>query len=59
VSKIAIDVSRLLKTPEMRERLTGLGVDAEGTTPQEFKAYFRADLEKWRKVVQAAAVSAD
>jgi tripartite-type tricarboxylate transporter receptor subunit TctC len=59
VSKIATDVSRLLKTPEMRERLTGLGVDAEGTTPQEFKAYFRADLEKWRKVVQAAAVSAD
>jgi tripartite-type tricarboxylate transporter receptor subunit TctC len=59
VSKIATDVSRLLKTPEMRERLTGLGVDAEGTTPQEFKAYFRADLEKWRKVVMAAGVSAD
>ena len=59
VSKIAADVSRVLKAPEMRERMTGLGVDAEGTTPEEFRAYFRADFEKWRKVVQAAKVSAD
>ncbi len=59
IEKIAADASRLLKTPEMRERLARLGVDAEGTTPAEFKAYFRADIEKWRKVVKAAGVAAD
>lgn len=59
IEKIAVDASRLLKAPEMRERLARLGVDAEGTTPAEFKAYFRADIEKWRKVVKAAGVSAD
>jgi tripartite-type tricarboxylate transporter receptor subunit TctC len=58
-AKIASDVSALLKTAEMRERFTALGVDAEPTGPAEFSAYFRNDVEKWRKVVKAAGVSAD
>lgn len=41
----------------MRERFTGLGVQAEGTSPAEFITYFRADVEKWRKVVKAAGGS--
>jgi tripartite-type tricarboxylate transporter receptor subunit TctC len=57
VDKIAADVNQLLKTPEMRERLTALG--AEGTTPAEFQAYFRSDMDKWRKVVKASGVSGD
>jgi tripartite-type tricarboxylate transporter receptor subunit TctC len=59
VDKIAADVNELLKTPEMRERFTALGAEAEGTMPVQFKAYFRSDMEKWRKVVKAAGVSGD
>jgi tripartite-type tricarboxylate transporter receptor subunit TctC len=59
IEKIASDVKRLITTPEMRERFTALGVEAEGTSPSEFKKYFRNDVEKWRKVVRAAGVSAD
>lgn len=59
VDGMAADVTRLLRTPEMRERFSALGVEAEGTPAQEFKTYFRNDLEKWRKVVKAAGVSAD
>ena len=39
--------------------LAGLGADAEGTAPEAFKNYFRADVEKWAKVVKAAKVSAE
>ena len=59
VEKIAADVSNVLKAPETRERLLTLGVDAEGSTPAQFKAYFREDIGKWRKVVIAAGVHAD
>jgi tripartite-type tricarboxylate transporter receptor subunit TctC len=59
IEKIASDVKRLITTPEMRERFTALGVEAEGTSPSEFRTYFRNDVEKWRKVVRAAGVSAD
>jgi len=56
VSKIAADVGRFVKTPEGRARLADLGADAEGTTPAEFKQYFRTDVEKWAKVVKAAKI---
>jgi tripartite-type tricarboxylate transporter receptor subunit TctC len=59
LDKIAADVTTLLRTPEMRERFVALGVDAEGGTPAEFRAYFRGDIERWRKVVKAAGVQAD
>jgi tripartite-type tricarboxylate transporter receptor subunit TctC len=59
VAKISADVSRIVKTPETRERFAGLGAESEGTTPAEFSKYFRGDVEKWAKVVKAAKISAD
>ncbi len=59
VAKIAADVARIVKAPDTRERFAGLGADAEGTTPEEFRRYLRADVEKWAKVVKAAGVSAE
>ncbi len=59
IEKISADVSRIVKTPEMRERFAGLGADSEGTTPAEFSRYFRADVAKWTKVVKAAKLSSD
>ena len=59
LDKIAGDVKTLITRPEMRERFTALGVEAEGTSPSEFKNYFRNDVEKGRKVVGAARVSTD
>ena len=59
VAKISADVSRIVKAPEMRERFAGLGADSEGTAPDAFRNYFRADVEKWSKVVKAAKISAD
>ena len=59
VERISGDVKALITTPEMRERFTALGVEAEGSAPSEFKTYFHSDVQKWRKVVKAAGVSAE
>jgi len=59
VAKIAADVTRQLKSPDFRERLTALGVDAAGGTPAEFKALFAREVETWAKVVKAAKVALD
>jgi len=59
VVKIAADVSRIVKTPEMRERFAGLGADSEGTTPAAFRNYFRGDVEKWAKVIRAAKLTSE
>jgi len=59
VAKIADGIAAVMKAPENHDRWTTLGVDPEGTTPEQFAAYFRADIEKWRKVVQAAKLVSD
>ncbi len=58
VAKIAVDVARIVKSPDTRERFAGLGADAEGTTPAEFRQYLRRDVEKWARVVKAAGLAA-
>ena len=51
------DVVNLLKTPDMKERMTSAGIDAAGGPPDEFREALRADVERWRKVVKAAGAS--
>jgi tripartite-type tricarboxylate transporter receptor subunit TctC len=59
VAKISAEVSRIVNSPELHERLNGLGVEAVGSTPAEFKALFSKEIEKWAKVVTAARISMD
>jgi tripartite-type tricarboxylate transporter receptor subunit TctC len=59
VATIAADVSRLVKSPEMQERLNGLRVEPAGTTPAESKTLFNNEIGKWAKVVKAAEISLD
>ena len=48
-TKIEADVLKLLATPEMKQRLTDLGVDVEPQNSTEFGAFFRAETAKWIK----------
>jgi tripartite-type tricarboxylate transporter receptor subunit TctC len=43
-----------LNAPEVRERLIKLGANVVGSTPEEFGAYIKSEVEKWTKVVQDA-----
>jgi tripartite-type tricarboxylate transporter receptor subunit TctC len=42
--------------PEVRKRLASEGADPVGSTPEEFDAYIRSDIEKWIKVVEKAGI---
>jgi tripartite-type tricarboxylate transporter receptor subunit TctC len=43
-----------LNDPAVRKALGELGVDPVGSSPAEFSAYIKAEIPKWRAVVQAA-----
>ena len=43
-----------LNDPAVRKALGDLGVDIAGSSPAEFSATIRAEIPKWRAVVQAA-----
>jgi tripartite-type tricarboxylate transporter receptor subunit TctC len=52
VSKLSTEINRILKLPEVNERLSSLGAEPAGSTPDEFAAHIRAEIAKWGKVVR-------
>jgi tripartite-type tricarboxylate transporter receptor subunit TctC len=53
------EIMKALALPDVRDRLLDLGFDPIGNTPQEFAAQVKADIEKWRKVIQEIKIKAD
>ncbi len=59
VQRLNAEIVKILKLPDMRERLEALGVDPAGNTPDEFAAFQKAEVAKWAKVVKDAKITAD
>ncbi len=58
VDRINKDVQRALGSPEIKERLAGLGAEPMPMTPAEFRAFTRNDVEVSAKIVKAAGIKA-
>ena len=56
IDKLHGEIAAILKTKEVRERLERDGIEAVGSTPEQFGAYIRAEIEKWGKVVRDANI---
>lgn len=54
VAKLSAEVGAILKLPDMQSRLAQLGIDPVASSPQEFDAFYRAELASWAKVVKDA-----
>jgi tripartite-type tricarboxylate transporter receptor subunit TctC len=50
---------RVLQMAEVRQRLTGLGFDTIGSTPEEAAMHIRDALAKWARVVADAKIRAE
>jgi len=56
VAKVADETRRILKLPDVNERIGALGAQPVGGTPQELAAFVGTEITKWRKVIQDANV---
>ena len=59
VRKLNADINRILQAPDVRERLTALGTEPTGGTPEQFAETIKADTARWAKVVQDAGIRID
>ena len=59
VSKISADIAAVLKQPDVRDQLTGMGLEVVGSSPAEFDRYVKSESEKWGKVIKAAGIKAE
>ena len=54
VAKLNAEIVKVLRSPEMQKRLGDLGLDAVGSSPQQFTEFIASENVKWAKVVKAS-----
>lgn len=59
VAKINSDMNRVMRLPDVAQRLSGDGVEPVGTTPEQFGSYLRQEIAKWGKIVKASGAKVD
>jgi tripartite-type tricarboxylate transporter receptor subunit TctC len=59
VAKVSGELVKMLKAPEMKEKILQQGGLASGNTPEEFTAYVKAEIDKWARVAKAARVQVE
>ena len=56
VNKLAAEVVRIVRLPDVAERFQLDGAEAVGSTPKEFAAFLKAEMQKWSKVIRDAGI---
>ena len=59
VARLNGELAKVMRSPEMRERLAGIGTDPVTSTPEEFAAYIQSEIGKWGDVIRKANLRAD
>jgi tripartite-type tricarboxylate transporter receptor subunit TctC len=59
VQKLNDAINRILRMPDVRERLESLTMEPIGGTPQQFTEYVRAEVVKWGNVVRQTGAKVD
>jgi len=56
IERLNTELVRILRSPEVQDRLVADGATASPSTPEAFGAFIKAEIAKWAKVVEAAAI---
>jgi tripartite-type tricarboxylate transporter receptor subunit TctC len=59
IAKLNDAAVKALRTPELRERLIGIGFDVVASSPDEFGQFMRAEVDRWTTVVQRGGIKPD
>jgi tripartite-type tricarboxylate transporter receptor subunit TctC len=56
VETLAREIAAIVKSPEVTERFSRDGAVPVGSTPQQFAAFLKSEMAKWRKVIEEAGI---
>lgn len=59
IARLQQETAKALQLPDVKEKLTTQGVEAIGSTPDEFRKFLQAEIAQWGKVIRAAKLKFD
>ena len=59
VVRLHEEIRKMMQQKDVQERVAGLGFDVVASTPEQFAAQVKVEVEKWGKVIKAAGIKAD
>jgi tripartite-type tricarboxylate transporter receptor subunit TctC len=59
ITRVNRELARILKLPDIQERLKVLGSEGIGNTPEEFAGFVRAESAKYAKAIKDAGLKVE
>jgi tripartite-type tricarboxylate transporter receptor subunit TctC len=59
VVRLHTEIAKIMTSPDMKEKLAGLGVEAAPSTPEQLATLLRDDLVRWNKIVKDSGAQLD
>jgi tripartite-type tricarboxylate transporter receptor subunit TctC len=59
VIRISSDIARAVKSSDLTERMKQQGMEPVGSTPGQFDALIKSEIDKWAKVVKISGAKVD
>ena len=59
VRKLHAESARILRLPDVKEKLAGLGADPVGNAPEELAASIRSESARWAEVIRKQGIKAE
>ncbi len=56
VARLNAEIVKAVASADFRETLAAQGQEAMSSTPEEFRAFIKAELDKWTRVVRSAGI---
>lgn len=59
IARIHGDFTRVLQERDIRDKISGMGADVVGNTPEQFAKFWRDESDKWGRVIREANIRAE
>jgi tripartite-type tricarboxylate transporter receptor subunit TctC len=52
IAKLNQEITRIVSSPDTRERLVSYGLEVVASTPRDYAAFRKSDLAKWSRIIK-------
>ncbi len=59
IARLNQELVRILATQDVKDRFAAQAAEPVGSTPEQFRAYIRSEIDKWAQVVRASGAKID